>query len=229
MSRVATIQKWIIESIRYVLWYLPGYLLCLLVFRVLNRTTVTGKNRVPRWGGMLLLSNHLSSLDSWFIGHCMFPRPVFFPAKSELFSNPFVAAMIRGWRAFPVKRGAHDFESMKMIAELSQNYIVALHPTGTRSRDGSIGEGRKGAGRVVYLARTTVIPVYIEGMDRIIPIGKKFPRFFQRLRIAFGSPISLEEFYNQEDTPENSQAIVDRIIAAISALKQENCCQTGNE
>lgn len=211
---------WTKEAVLYVVWYLPGYLLCLLVFRVLNRTTVIGRELVPRRGGMLLMGNHLSSLDSWFIGHCLFPRPVFYPAKAELFRNPIIALLIRGWRAFPVERGKQDIATMEAIAGLARAFIVALHPTGTRSRDGSIGSGKKGAGRVAYLARTTVIPVYITGMEQVIPIGRKFPRFGKRLAIVFGAPLKLDEYYRRADTPENSQQLVNVIVAAISDLRQ---------
>src|SRR5687767_8220432 len=54
---------------------------------------VYGKENVPARGGVLLVSNHQSYLDPPLLGAHL-PRPMSYLAKSELFENPVVAAII---------------------------------------------------------------------------------------------------------------------------------------
>jgi len=210
---------WIREILLYFLYYLPGYLLCLLVFRLLNRTVTIGAPPRGLSEGYLVMSNHLSALDSWFIGHFFFPRPVWFPAKSELFRHRAVAWIISGWRAFPVRRGQHDQQGMDNMVELAQRFIVCIHPEGTRSRDGIIGRGRPGAGWIAHRARVPVVPVYIEGMDAFLPVGARFPRLGITLKIVFGEPFLLDQFAAMEPNPQVSQELIDEIIVRIKELQ----------
>jgi 1-acyl-sn-glycerol-3-phosphate acyltransferase len=212
---------WVREIILYIFWYLPGYVLCLLVFRVLCRARRFG--RIPRFPGRgyFLMSNHLSALDSFFIGHYLFPRPAWFPAKSELFRNRLLGAMIAGWRAFPVRRGQHDQAAVERMVRLAGRFIVVLHPEGTRSRDGTLGRGKPGAGWVVHRSRAPVVPVYIHGLDRMIPPGKRFPRFGARIWITFGEPCDFGELLDAPECRETSQRIVDTIMERIAELQQQ--------
>ena len=61
-------------------------LLCKLLFRV----RVTGRENIPRDGGVLLISNHASYLDPVLLG-IAFPRPLYFFARSELFQHRLLA------------------------------------------------------------------------------------------------------------------------------------------
>ncbi len=216
------IMWWLREPFFYIFWYLPGYLLCLAAFRILNRTKVIGRQNLPDSKGMLLMSNHLSSLDSWFIGHVFFPRPLWFPAKSELFENRIMAVILACWRAFPVRRGKRDKEGMKRILKMARRFIVCLHPTGTRSRDGKIGKGKPGAGKIARDAEAPVIPVYIEGMDEVMPVGAGFPRFGKKLKIRLGRPVDLTPYRKMTDSKETSLLIIEHIINEILKLQKES-------
>jgi 1-acyl-sn-glycerol-3-phosphate acyltransferase len=203
----------------YILWYIPGYLLCVLVLRIMNKTVVYGRPPAFRRGGCMLVSNHQTALDSWFVGHTCFPRPVWFPAKSELFSIPVVKWMIAGWRAFPVKRGAHDFEAMDYTVKLVRTYLVLVHPEGTRNPTRNLLPGKVGVGKVIHDARCPVIPVYFEGMTEMLPKGAFFPRIGCRIPIIFGDPIDLEDLFARESSKEVSRLIVDRVMEKIREVQ----------
>ncbi|MGF0317426.1 lysophospholipid acyltransferase family protein [Nocardia fluminea] len=53
----------------------------------------------------------------------------------------------------------------------------AIHPEGTRSRDGRVYRGRTGALRVAMATGAPVVPVVLEGTDRMNPRGRKLLRF----------------------------------------------------
>ena len=67
------------------------------VARAIWRPIVVGRDNVPRSGGVLLASNHLSFADSVVIPVCA-PRNVAFLAKQEYFQGTGIkGALQRGW------------------------------------------------------------------------------------------------------------------------------------
>jgi 1-acyl-sn-glycerol-3-phosphate acyltransferase len=94
-----------------------------------------------------------------------------------------------------------------------------MFPEGTRTRDGNIGKGRGGAGLLILETHPTVIPVCIDGMSQVLPVGARFPRFFQQVVVRYGEPLDLSEFYAEKKSKEVAQAIMDRVMDSIRALR----------
>ena len=211
--------KKILKILLYFFWYLPGIIFCFLVFRILNKTKISGKDNIPKKGGMLITVNHVSALDSWLIGHIFFPRMAFFPAKAELFRNPVLSPLLRGWGAFPVVRGRYNAGTMKRITELTKQNIVVIHPEGTRSRNGEIGKGSRGVGKIIYESNSLVIPVFIAGMENFLPVGAIFPTFFKSLSINIGKAIDFSRYKKLEPSIETYTKIVDDLMEEIKKLK----------
>ena len=94
---------------RIVSWmvYSSVRFLFLLIFRVVFRTDIIGRHCVPRDGGLLLVSNHISFADPPLLAVCM-PRPLDFITMIELFRNPVMGWLMRALRAFPVDRSRND-------------------------------------------------------------------------------------------------------------------------
>ena len=55
----------------------------------------------------------------------------------------------------------------------------------------------------------TVIPVCIDGMDQVLPIGASFPRIFKRIYIHFGKPVDLSEFHVRENHEAGNMCLED--------------------
>src|SRR5688500_15169460 len=97
---------------------------------------VYGKENVPGRGGVLLVSNHQSYLDPPLLGAHL-PRPMSYLAKSELFENPVVAAIISWLNAFPVRQGAGDVGAVKeTIRRLRQGHMLNVFPRSEERRVG---------------------------------------------------------------------------------------------
>jgi 1-acyl-sn-glycerol-3-phosphate acyltransferase len=80
-----------------------------LLFRALDlRITVTGAENVPRSGGAVLASNHVSYLDFVFCGLAGRHRRRLtrFMAKQEVFAHPVAGPLMRGMHHIPVDRSA---------------------------------------------------------------------------------------------------------------------------
>ncbi|RMG66539.1 MAG: 1-acyl-sn-glycerol-3-phosphate acyltransferase [Calditrichaeota bacterium] len=201
-----------------------------IFFRFFNRTTVIGKKNVPHRPNVLLLSNHQSMIDSFPIGlFAFFPHSIWRPsllpwnpaAEENFFRNRFLAWLADNWKCIPIRKGRRDVGAIFTMAEALRTSPMILFPEGTRSRSGEIGRPRGGAGLLILETHPTVIPVCIDGMNRVLPIGKVLPRPFQRVFIYYGQPMDLSHYYSREKSKEVAQEIVEAVMERIREMQQE--------
>ncbi len=182
----------------------------------LNKFRTKGAENIPTMGGVLLASNHISAYETIFLPWAVirkFPfRMIWAPAKEELFVNRFTGWLYSTWGAFPVKRG-RDVRAGKVLNDLLLNQRVMLFPEGTRHKDGVLGKGNRGVGKIIYDTRPAVVPTALIGLNRW-----KFPGFGQKGMVVFGAPLDFSDLYAREDCKETHQLIVERVMAAIADL-----------
>ncbi len=180
-----------------------------------NRFRVRGIEHIPQRGGVLIASNHISGYETIFLPWAVlraFPLQMLWaPAKEELFRNPLLVAIFRSWGAFPVRRG-RDLKAGKHLGGLLETEKVMLFPEGTRHKDGQLGKGNRGVGKLIYDHRPVVIPTALSGLNRW-----KFPGFGQQAGVSFGAPINFDDLFERENCKETHIAIVERVMAAIAA------------
>jgi 1-acyl-sn-glycerol-3-phosphate acyltransferase len=192
-----------------------------LLFFVLNRTTVVGRHRVPDERNTLLLCNHQSMIDSWLVGLAAFYpqtwwKPHLLPwnpaAEENFYSTPMLRLLSDLWRVIPIREGRRDIKALYRMTRALEGGVMILFPEGTRTRDGSVGEGRAGAGLVTLGTRPTVIPVAIDGMQDVLPIGSHVPRIGKEIHVYFGEPLEYDDLKDLPRSKETAQKLVDRGI-----------------
>ncbi|MBU5636343.1 1-acyl-sn-glycerol-3-phosphate acyltransferase [Geomonas sp. Red69] len=185
---------------------------------LLNRFRVEGAQHIPAKGGVLIASNHISAYDTVFLPWAVIRnhplQMLWAPAKEELFAG-FMGFVYQSWGAFPVRRG-RDVRAGKQINALLVDQKVMLFPEGTRHKDGVLGKGNRGVGKIIYDTRPHVIPTALSGINRW-----KFPGVGLRGGVVFGAPLDFSDLYQLEDCKETHQMIVDRVMDAIAALLQQ--------
>lgn len=156
--------------------------------RVYFRLRISGAERIPREGPVIITPNHKSFWDSFFIGAAT-RRPVRYMAKSELFEKG-AGRLLVALGAFPVRRGTADAEALETARTvLRQGGVLALFPEGTRVRDpDELGEPRSGAGRLALELGVSLLPAAISGTENLFlgPLPK--PR---RVAVSFAEPIEV--------------------------------------
>lgn len=165
------------------------------LFRVLLRFHVEGAERVPREGGVLVVSNHLHNADPLLM--CVaFPRPLHYMAKKELMSVPVIGRLIRFAGAFPVDRGRADRQAIQQAgSRLEQGIAVGMFPEGTRSVSRRIERVLPGAGLIALRGNAPIVPAAIWGSERLPFNGAKQVRDHgggRGVTIRFGEPFTLE-------------------------------------
>ncbi|HLS92529.1 MAG TPA: lysophospholipid acyltransferase family protein [Microbacterium sp.] len=204
--------------------------------RAVYRPRIEGKELIPSDGAVIFASNHLSFIDSIAIPIAAAPRPVHFLAKAEYFTG----TGFKGWLsrtlftavgATPVERGAGQaamdaLDLQKQILE--SGAAIALHPEGTRSRDGRLYKGRTGVAFLALETGTPVVPIGLIGTDRVMPVGAKMPSLKERVVVKFGAPLDLSH-HGPATSGRARRTATDEIMSAIHALSGQELAGTYNE
>ena len=181
------------------------------------RVTAEGREHVPKSGGVILASNHLSYIDHYVTG-AVLDRQVFFISKAQHFDVPVQRWLFKQWGVIPLKRGEGDNEAMaRSLQILQEGKLFGIYPEGTRSTDGKLHRGRTGVARLALQARVPVIPVGMIGTDKILPKGKNVPKL-KKVSVHIGAPMHFEQFYGMENDRKVTREITDRIMHAIRDL-----------
>jgi 1-acyl-sn-glycerol-3-phosphate acyltransferase len=197
--------------------YAIAKVLLRVLFRVFNRWEVTGREQVPKGGGVLLIANHTSYADPPIVGTAC-PRPVNFMAKAELFEIPILGWLIRRTHAFPVRRGGGDRSALRRAVRLlRQGKVLLIFPEGTRSPDGRLMAAEQGAAFVALASGAQVVPIAIIGADRLLPRHSAIIRP-AKLTVRFGPPLDLSPWQGQSRNREALLQVSKQMTEALRAL-----------
>lgn len=159
-------------------------------------------DRLPRTGGVIVATNHLSLTDPVLLGHFLWAAgrwPVVL-AKSSLFKVPVLGRVLVALRAIPVYRGRSDANTSLTDAEerLAEGGCILFYPEGTITRDPGLWPmaGKTGAARLALETGAPVIPIAHWGAQELLPYGEKRPRLFPRksFKVIAGDPVDLSGF-----------------------------------
>ncbi len=186
---------------------------------VIGTFKVTGRYRIPRTGGVLVLANHLSDMDPMIV-QLACPRPIHFMGKIELFEMPIIGKIIQGFGGFPVRRGEPDRAPLKLATQLiKEGEVVAVFPEGELSESGELLELKAG---VALIARLTsgypVICCGIKNPQYALPYGQVIPRpAFKRIEAHWGEV----KLFSKEDSNADILAWVTAELKSLTADEKE--------
>lgn len=190
-----------------------------VVGRLCFRFRTTGREHVPRHGGLLIAANHASYLDIPVLG-CGLPRRAAFLGRKDLFRWPILNRLMRALGWIPIRHDRMDRGGMRMAVRLiKEGKVVVIYPEGTRSRDGRLGRGKPGLGVIVAEAGCPVLPVYIGGTHEVLPVGALWPRLHP-LKVMIGEPIHFSGASQRYAGKEFYQHVSRTVMAAIAGLGQ---------
>ena len=203
--------------------YPPVIATAKLLFRLLDlRITVDGAHHIPREGGAVLASNHVSYLDFIFAGFGAQPakRLVRFMAKQEVFANRYSGPLMRGMHHIPVDRSAGLASYREALAALRSGEVVGIFPEATISRSFTIKELKSGANRLAASAKVPLIPVALWGTQRLWTKGR--PKTLTKRHVPVTILIGEPMHPTSKDKPEDVNAELHaRMQALVDRAQQE--------
>lgn len=162
-----------------------------LVRFILNRYTqleFSGTQHIPREGGVILATNHLSQVDT----PVLFINPVR-PEITALVADKYQKYPFFRWFAVTaggiwIDREKADFTAFRTAAEvLAQGRALGIAPEGTRSK-GQLLEGKAGTILLAMKTGVPVIPVAIHGSENTFALWKRLRK--PRIMCRFGAPLT---------------------------------------
>lgn len=144
----------------------------------------------------IIMSNHLSHYDIPVIMFTM-PWTVRMVAKSELFKVPIWGRGLRHGEFISIDR-THIKQAKKDLAaareKMESGVMIWISPEGGRSRTGKLRPFKKGGIIMAIESGATIIPVGIQGTEKVLKPDTLdfYPN--QEVSVAFGTPIEASRF-----------------------------------
>jgi len=147
---------------------------------------VSGADRVPSSGPIVVAANHRSYLDPLLLG-AWFPRTIHYMAKQELFRIAGLSWLIKQWHAFPVERDRADLGSIRRALRiLKDGGVVGIFPEGTRNVDGE-AKARGGAVLLAATAGCPLVPVALVNTQNAVRRLRA-----SKVEVRIGAPMMLQ-------------------------------------
>lgn len=215
---------WLVRRLSLPTWILP-------LARVFARLRVDGLEHLRGLPGpVVFAANHQSHLDTPVILAALparfryrtavamakeFFKAHFFPAEHGRGAwltnslNYYLASFF--FNAFPIpQREAGARHTLRYIGELfAEGESLLIFPEGKRTQAGEIYPFRAGIGMIGARLGVPVVPVRLEGVERVLHQSWKMARP-GRVRVAFGAPLMLEG--------EDYDALARRVEEAVRGL-----------
>ncbi len=205
-SRVIMLGLGVVAAVGalYTIIQLPQSLLRFLIaraFRTRYRLQVIGLDNMPAQGGVLMLGNHVSWVD-WAMVQLACPRPVRFVMERLIYERWYLRRFMDFFGVVPISRGRARDALATVTERLNKGEVVCLFPEGTMSKNGQLGEFRRGFERAAAAVEPTrdvrILPFYLHGLW-----GSRFSHASQKLKrsanaglprdviVAFGPTLDL--------------------------------------
>jgi 1-acyl-sn-glycerol-3-phosphate acyltransferase len=126
-----------------------------------------------------------------------------------------------------VKKREFDKFSMRKLIEICSHgeaHVIGFHPEGKRNLEGTAYEflpAQPGIGKVIMMSHPQVVPVFIAGLGNDLPkqiLGNWSGG--EKIRIHFGAPLDLSEFYEKRDSLRTHKEIADFLMQKIGELAE---------
>jgi 1-acyl-sn-glycerol-3-phosphate acyltransferase len=204
-------------------WFMKNLVAGPLI-KTVFRPWIVGLENIPKTGGVILASNHLSVIDSIFLP-LLIDRRIYFLAKSDYFTgkglkNWATKHFLLGTGMLPIDRSGGKASEASLntgLAVVAKGNVLGIYPEGTRSPDGKMYRGRTGVARMILEGHVPVVPVAMIDTEKVMPIGSTMPKV-RRIGVIFGEPLDFSRFEGMESDRFILRSITDEIMYELSRI-----------
>ncbi|WP_028577313.1 acyl-[ACP]--phospholipid O-acyltransferase [Desulfomicrobium escambiense] len=205
----------------YTLGKLPQSLLRYLLYILFSqryRLSVSGLNHLPADGGVLLLGNHVSWID-WAVLHLAVPRRLRFVMERSIYERWYLKWLLRRLGMIPISSRGSRQALRDVETALKAGQCVVIFPEGAISRNGQLGEFKRGFEIPARESGCAIVPFYLRGLWGSLfsfagPRLRETSRIrsFRDVTVCFGPPMAA--------APEVKKAVSRLSIAAWKEYSQ---------
>jgi 1-acyl-sn-glycerol-3-phosphate acyltransferase len=196
---------------------------------LVGRSRFEGLEYIPRDGGALVVSNHVSHLDPVLTGlqvHRARRVPRFL-AKASLWKAPVLGWAMAGSQQIPVYRDSADAQNSLRdgIKALADGKVVVIYPEGTITKDpdGWPMQGRTGVARLALSSDVPVVPMVHWGTREVYNGYDKRFRPLPRKPIVSrcGPPVDLSAYRGRPLDATLLREVTDLLMTHVKELLVE--------
>ncbi|HHT97653.1 MAG TPA: 1-acyl-sn-glycerol-3-phosphate acyltransferase [Clostridiales bacterium] len=122
----------------------------------------------------IFICNHLSNSDGLVLDKVLKEIDPTFVAGVKLSNNALTSIGVSVIKTTNIKPNTPDKEGLKKIIKIvRQGESILIFPEGTRSRDGSLIEAKKGILLIARMTGAPIIPIGLYGTEKLLPINKE--------------------------------------------------------
>ena len=170
-------------------FYYVSRVIARILFIILTRWQVRGRENIPSQGGVLVVANHINLADPPLLSVSL-NRKVIFMAKEELFRSKFSSYFVGSFGAFPVHRGRLDKKALRQAGQvLADGQALAMFPEGKRSHNAQLRSAFSGSALIAWRNGVPLLPVGITGTEKIKGVAWLLRR--PRITVNIGRPFYL--------------------------------------
>ena len=135
-------------------------------------------------GGVLIASNHTSTLDPVALFCVFWRRRLYFPATEELFKKPLNRFFFTNMNCIRIDRGSPNTAAIRRMCELLKDgRAVAIFPEGRINAEEDDIDLKRGTAYMAIKCGCPILPVYVSHRE-----NKR-----QRVHVVIGEPIYSED------------------------------------
>jgi len=189
-----------------------GNAIGMIASRIFLKLRAKGVENIPANPPYVISPNHVTYVDGMWVASYL-PRKHFdvmccMAAKELEDSRGWLGRLImKVGRGIAADRFGNPVRALILAKkQLDKGEILLLHPEGTRSPDGKVGELKDGACYLAIKANCPLLPVYIYGGYEVFNRHMKFPKTFdwknfkkKRVTLYFGKPFIPSDFKKATD------------------------------
>ncbi len=180
----------------FILRLLPGdfiRLLGLAAIKLLYRIKAGGVERLPKEGGALLLPNHVTFADAFYLS-AVSERPVRFVMDETFMANRYVRFSANLFGTVPIRRDQPLEAIRKTIEALENGDLVVLFPEGQLTRTGALAKLERGFELIARRTQVPIFPVWVDGSWGSIFSFERWKFFWKTpYRVPYGLAIAVGE------------------------------------
>jgi 1-acyl-sn-glycerol-3-phosphate acyltransferase len=193
-----------------------------------------GMENMPRTGGVVFVTNHISHFDPLVLGLFVYecrriPRLL---GKASVFELPIAGRIIRSAGQIPVYRDSVEAADAfrAAVQAVQEGECVGVYPEGTITRDPELWPmtGKTGAARIALMTGCPVIPIANWGAQEVYhSYGSHMLHLLPRktMHVKAGEPVDLSAFQGQPITNDllhkATAVIMQRVAAELGELRGE--------
>ena len=196
-------------------YYLGRFLTRVILF-IIARWRVRGRENIPQHGPLLIVANHLNLADPPIVGVSI-KRKAVFMAKEELFRNWLIRFFVKGYGAFPVRRGRLSRDALRQAEQwLARDVALVMFPEGKRSSGHQLQPAFPGSALIASRLGAPILPVGIAGTEKVKGLTWWLRR--PEITVNIGKPFYLPPATKGKLTKKELSGLTNSIMRHIAEL-----------